>query len=327
MTAVPVEWQFSNRIRIGEKKLVSDSDQQLLYECGQERVALRVLVGDTFSNAESLILSGARYWSSDDAHAAGRLWRQYVSMALVIGRFGADFDPVPRTSRCDDDRPVDDAAPGLVVSPIKNFDFRSEGTLSLTVARPMSQFVDVDLPRVRAAKPSGLTDRNDLELAFRMYHLSLMSDDIDVQYILLVTVIEALIPDAKPFKDDPDVIMAIDELITFAKDLQRFPSAIKDKLIGVLNYAKEESILSMGAKLSQRVAARTYNGLAPDEYFRRAYRRRSSLVHGGLSKKTGAPIDRQDLFADAEMLRRFVEDLLALEIGHREANGGESTID
>lgn len=111
----------------------------------------------------------------------------------------------------------------------------------------MKRFLEADLPAVLKSQPNGLGDRNDLELASRMCHLNLMADHIDVQYILLVTAIENIIPNAKPLKDDPDVLAAADKSITYVKEPQRFSRDVRDKVLSSLRFAKEESIGNMGA--------------------------------------------------------------------------------
>lgn len=310
-----VSWSFTNRILLGDKKLQSDEDQQLLHVSGSKKIALMVLLGHKFTDADSLILRGDGFESSDEAYAAGRLWRQYVTIAFAIGRLGADFDPLPRTSRHSDDRPPDPAAPGLVVFRVKQSDLRLEGWASGSVYRPLRVFLDQDLPPVIKALPNGLQNRPDLELAFRMFHLSMQSDNVDIRYILLVTALEALVPSKMPEKQDQALISGINALIEIAKEPQRLPTNIRDTIVSKISEFKKDSISGFGAKLAdQKLAGRQYDGISPGEYFRRAYSRRSSLVHGNLSD--GVPLDRQVISKDLDTLPNFVGDLLAAEAGY-----------
>ncbi len=150
-----------------------------------------------------------------------------------------------------------------------------------------------------------------------MFHVSLQFSNVDTQYIMLVTALEALIPDTKPAKEDPELVKAFDVLLEYAKKHDQLGPKTKDNVVNALNFAKQESIMNLGSKLAKKLETRQYDSLSPDEYFQRAYKRRSSLVHANISKR-GAPLDRQIIFDDLQTLRRFVADLLAAEAGYLE---------
>lgn len=305
---VATTWYFHNRILLGDKFLRSDAKQQILDERDSIKVTLEVALGPNFTEAKSLALRGVGYSSSDQAHRAGRIWRQHVAMAFAEGHLGADLDPLPLPgNRSASERPVDPAAPGLVVYPAG---LRFEGLASGQALRPIDRFLE-DLADVRQSVPEAFPDRPDLELAFRMIHLSLMTSNVDSQYILLVTAVEALIPDNRPKRDDEPLIAALDELAGYVEQPDQFTGPVREKLLNLLAQSKRQSITDIGVQLARRIKDRTYADLAPDAYFRRAYGIRSKLVHGGLDG--GAPIDRQMVFADVEVLRRFVLDLLSVE--------------
>jgi hypothetical protein len=307
-----LSWSFTNRILFDNKTLQSDAKQQVLHESGDVRITLEVLLGDKFTDAISLMLRGTGFKSADEATKAGRLWRQYVTVAFAIGGLGADFDPIPVAFFSEDERQPDPAVPGLTVYPVKGLRF--EGWASGKVHRPVEHVVNVDLALVREVLPEGLKARTDLELAYRMFHLATQSDNIDGQYILLVTALEALIPDKLPVKEDADLVAAFDTLIAYAKETDKIADKrVRELTINALHHQKRESIINYGSKLATKVGDRTYDGLPPDEYFRRAYKRRSALVHGSLSD--GVPLDREMISEERMALKKFVRELLAAEAG------------
>jgi hypothetical protein len=309
---VATTWCFQNRILLGDKPLHSDAKQQVLSDDGTIKVTLEVALGANFTESTALALRGVGYSSSDEAHRAGRIWRQHVAMAFAKGVLGADLDPLPLPGpRPSTERPVDPAAPGLVVYPSG---IRFEGLAGGHAERPIDAFI-TDLADVRESVPAAFPDRADLELAFRMFHLSLMVSNIDAQYILLVTAVEALIPDKRPKRDDKPLVEALDQLTAYAKQPNQFTGPVREKLLSLLAEAKRQSISEIGMRIARRITDRTYNDLSPDAYFQRAYGIRSRLVHGGLDGQ--APVDRQMVFEDTQVLRRFVADLLATETGHR----------
>lgn len=303
------KWFFFNRLLLGDKPLLMDDQVQILSEDGPTKVQLEKALVLNDPKVASLILRGTGYSSSDEAHSAGRLWRQFLAMTLADGGVGVDLDPLPFPSHGNNARPRDPAAPGLYVHP---GGLHAHAIFGGHAARPMERVIS-DLATVREAVPKGFPNRPDLELAFRMVNLSWMLSNVDAQYILLVTAIEALIPDTRPVKTDAGIIAALDELAAYVKSADRFSGSTRQKLLSILADDKRQSVTEIGVNLARRIGHRTYDGLKPEEYFRRAYGIRSSLVHGGLKKDV--PIDREMMAGDMQVLRRFVADLLAVETG------------
>jgi hypothetical protein len=188
---------------------------------------------------------------------------------------------------------------------------RVEAWAELVSGRPLELFLSEDLPAVRQALPDGLQQRPQLDLAYRLIHLALLNAHVEVKYILFVTAIEALIPDSMPEKGDTAFVAALQELIGYAKQPSRFASQTRDKVLGSLGYLKRESISSYGVKLAAKLSG-TYDGLSPGEYFERAYKRRSRLVHGSLSG--GSRLDTREIGRELNTLRDFALDLLAREV-------------
>ena len=293
---------------LGDKPLRSDSKKQVLSEVDSIVVTLEVALGSSFTDTDSLVVRGVGYGSSDEAYNAGRLWRQYLAMAFGKGHVGADLDPLPYPGRGVRDRPADSAAPGLVVYPAT--DFRFESLARAEVLRPIEHFL-TDLARVREWAPEGFSERPDLELALRMFHISLMVSNVDAQYILLVSAVEALIPDERPLKADAKFVTAMNELTEIVREPNRFDGDVRDKILNAFKSAKHESIGALGAAIARKCIGTTYDGLQPDVYFRRVYGLRSSLVHGGLDGD--GPVGRQKVSDGLQVLRGFVLDLVIAE--------------
>jgi hypothetical protein len=194
-----VTYAFRNRIALGDNRLSSELTGQTLYEAGDQKVAIRVLLGDNFSNADWLLLEGDGYQTAEQALAAGKVWRQLLSVSFARVGIGADFDPLPLPGRRADDLPEDQDAPGLIVFPRQGgLTVRIESWAPLVrLGRSLEYFLRDDLPAVRQALPTGLERRPQLDLAYRLVHLALINAHVEVKYILFVTAIEALIPDSK----------------------------------------------------------------------------------------------------------------------------------
>lgn len=305
-------YAFRNRIILGDTRLQSQTAAQMLDDAGTAKIALSAMRDDNFSDAKWLILEGDGFETPEQASSAGKVWRQLLSASFARAGIGADFDPLPLPKRRPEDLPEDRDAPGLIVFPRQpGLTFRVESWAELPAARPLESFLSEDLSVVRHALPDGLQERPQLDLAYRLMHLGLLNAHLEVKYILFVTAIEALIPDSRPQKGDAALIAALDSLMAFAQEPSRFDRNTRDKILGSLGYLKRESISSYGAKLAANLNG-TYDGLSAAEYFERAYKRRSTLVHANLSD--GSRLDPREIGREIDILRQFTLDWLAREL-------------
>lgn len=303
-----VTYAFRNRIMLGKNGLSSDLITQPLHEDGDEKVVLRVLMGNNFSDASWLQLEGDSYQTAEQAFDAGKMWRQWLSVSFARVGIGADFDPMPPTSGAPGDLPTDRDAPGLIVFS-RQPGLTAEGWAPLIIhGVSLANFLRYELSAVRDVLLDGLKQRPQLDLAFRLVHLATITAHVEVKYILFVTAIEALIPDSLPLKDDEDLVAALNEIIEHTKQPSLFSSTIRNKLLGTLGYMKRESISGFGKKLAARLNG-TYDGLSPADYFGRAYENRSKLVHGSLDG--GSRPDMREIDREIDILRQFVLDLLS----------------
>jgi hypothetical protein len=310
-----VTYSFRNKIRLGDKKLHSDETKCPLDKSdGGEVVTLSALrgpTGESFTTADWLLLAGRGYKSSDQAFAAGRLWRQYLSVVFAPVNIGADFDPLPLPDRQRDDRPESPEVPGLLVYPVRGlmprWDVSTRGEAPIT----LELVVTHDLPEVRSVIPNGLDRR--LELAYSLVHLALSNANPDVQFILWITAIEALIADKKPKKKEAEgkVVEYLEQLgEQVVADKQKFNRKVRERVAGLLELAQEETITELGKTLARKLD-KEYNEKPPDKFFEENYRARSRLVHGSIDEEKR--LEPREIRRRLPHLRQFVMDLLKVE--------------
>ena len=321
-------YSFRNRIRLGYKKLQSDRTECPLDESdGGEIVTLTALPGRTdggFKTANWLLLDGRGYESADQAFETGKRWRQYLSVAFARAEIAADFDTTP--SRHPDDRPESSEAPGLVVYPSPPSLVRIEGFAGDVRVEPgLELFLSDYLPPVRESMPDGFESMPDvlkrrLELAYSLVHLALLNIEPDLKYILLMTAVEALIPDEKPERDDRYVVAALGRLreqVMSSGDMNR---RLRKRVDGILKNAQKETITQLGINLAQKLE-KNYDGLPPGEFFDKYYKGRSAVVHGSIDEERRP--EPGEIQRRLPHLQQFVMDLLEVEAAS--ADEGQQT--
>jgi hypothetical protein len=113
-------------------------------------------------------------------------------------------------------------------------------TRSVTYVEPgLELFLSDYLPPVRESMPDGFESMPDvlkrrLELAYSLVHLALSNANPDVQYILWITAVEALIVDDKPEKDDAELVEALKELQNEIKTSERWNTRVRDRVAEIL---------------------------------------------------------------------------------------------
>ncbi|KHO23729.1 hypothetical protein QQ44_16070 [Mycolicibacterium setense] len=183
---------------------------------------------------------------------------------------------------------------------------RFEATVDLAAVRPIELFVESDLPPVIEHLPQALNRQQNL--AYGLAHIALSTINTDVQFILWVSAIEALIPDELPI-DNEDVVAYLDELTEQVKASGKFNTKVRKKVSNVLKQGGRVSITDFGAKLAATLDSQ-YDGKSAEEFFRENYPVRSALVHGNSDverRPTRVEIQRR-----LPHLQRFVLDLLTV---------------
>ena len=181
----------------------------------------------------------------------------------------------------------------------------------LVRAEPLDSFVSEALTAVRAAIPNGLDRR--LELAYSLVHLALSNANPDVQFILWITAIEALIPDEKPKRKEAEgkVVKYLEQLREeVGADSEKFDRKVRKRVAGLLKLAQEETITELGMTLARKLD-KEYDGKSPDEFFQENYRGRSSLVHGSIDEEKRP--EPREIQRRLPHLQEFVMDLLEVE--------------
>jgi hypothetical protein len=320
--AVTVTYSFRNRIRLGDKKLQSDKAKCPLLSGGGESVTLSAHpgpAGDGFTNAHWLLLDGRGYESSDQAFEAGKRWRQYLSVAFARAGIAADFDTIP--SREPNDLPASPEAPGLVVYPSSSV--RTEmWAPSVRVEPTLEQFLSGYLSPVRESMPDGFESLPDvlkrrLRLAYSLVHLALLNANPDVQFILWITAVEALIPDEKPLRHKEKTVAALKALISGIKDsdfLNRelFNSRVRRRVVDISTKEQEKTIdiTELGKTLAGKLH-KEYDDKPPDEFFDENYKARHTLVHANID--TDERPEPREIERRLPHLQEFVMDLLKVE--------------
>lgn len=305
-------YAFENRIVLGDKTLASSETTRAIHDSGTEVVTLSPEHSQTgFKNANWLMLRGEGFSSSDTAFEAGMLWRQQLLVAFAKAEISADFDAVPMQHQ-EGDRARSDEARGLRIylQPPQGTKIIFGGRVELQVARLLDVFLSEDLPAARRLVSDRLS--RQLALAYETFHMALAVTNPEIQYILFVTAIEALIADTKPEKDDKVLVAALEDLQGKIGKSERWSPQIRDQIVTVLDNAKKKSITALGKELAGRLdPEKKYDGKSARKFFDENYDGRSTIVHGntrGSERPEPAEIVRR-----LPHLKEFVLDLLALE--------------
>ncbi|HZU46708.1 MAG TPA: hypothetical protein VFA16_05540 [Mycobacterium sp.] len=303
-------WWFHNRITVGDRKLEpQQQDQWVLHQSEGETVTLWKN-HDPTSDVDWLRLDGIQYETSDAAFEAGRRWRQYISIAFARLGIAVDLDPNPLPMpRRHVDRPMDPEVPGLLVipRPPPGLVGRVEYWTEIQPPIRLDNFTTQDLPTVQAQFPNLLTRR--LELAYNLFHLALAQANPELKYILLITAVEALIPDERPLKAE-NVIELLELLRKQAMASDGFNRKARQRVAGILEIEKIETITKVGKTLAEKLTDQ-YDGQSAPDFFEVNYAGRSALVHGSTDPdKRPSPREVQRRIPH---LQQFVLDLLTVE--------------
>ena len=309
MSSPATTWWFHNRITVGDRRLASAQDGVVLDRHEAGGVTLWVN-HDTVSGFDWLRLDGTECESSDAAFREGRRWRQYLAVAFACEGIAIDMDPVPLPRRRRSvDRAMDPEVPGLLVvpRPPQGLSGRVEYWTEVQPSIQIDAFTANALPGIRSELPDWLGRR--IELAFSLFHLALGQANAELKYILLITAVEALIPDERPLKDS-DVVGLLDLIREQARTADGFIRKVRLRVAGLVNLERTETITEVGKELAGKLG-QNYDGLSPQDFFELNYQGRSALVHGSTDpKKRPTPTEVQRRLPH---LQKFVLELLTVE--------------
>jgi hypothetical protein len=324
-------YTFRNRFRLQEGdrldadvqiiKLADSADDGLVTLRPVEREMGISERGTLISEAGELVVQGSGYVDADAAAAAGRNWRQYLTVALAREGKGVDFGPDDRVIPLADiiyeyeppmllqqigvevgDRVIIDDYQLLVfpTEPIPKFVNFAMGTPTVKISGWLQRFEQrIDDARAQDHQPWN----RQKTIAYRLVHIALTDSNPETRHIQLVTAIEVLLEE----QNRPQPILdALDEFLTEVDDWS--DSALKRRMSEILNPNKEESITRAGSEQVAAMVEGTYNEKTPGDFFKYVYNMRSRLVHREKRKKPRPTID--ELRKIHPELLRFVLDLL-----------------
>lgn len=325
-------YSFRNGVRTAAyRRIFEHGPEFVLGESGQGGGSVVLLpasgstsAGPSLQETTIFVIQGSGYPSQDDAFIAAREWRQYFTIGAARRGFPIEIGGLNEDKLEPHQFPVWDRTlvPDELIS---KFDLeRSDRVLvdriglMIYEAEPVAKFFYPDWPdsivactaqSIKDAIQSIRTDDpanvwgEQLSLAYRLVHASLMANDSESKHILLVTAIEAVLPDRR--KRSPDVVSVIDSLILTLTTLDGI-AEIKTTVAALLRDDKYESISRSGAQLASQLG-RTYGGKTAEQYFRHVYGIRSGLVHGSLRRLSA---DERDVIDEYKELLQFVLDML-----------------
>jgi hypothetical protein len=159
---------------------------------------------------------------------------------------------------------------------------------------------------VAEATEKGVALHEKEQLAFEVFSGSFFEPTVDGRLLTLMIAVEVL---TVAGQRDEATTAHIDELIASTQSAALTPEQT-EPLVNALRGLKQESINRAGQRLAQTLGSRTYLEQSPLDFFRRCYRVRSQLVHGGHPYPT---FDVVNTLGGA--LELFVRDLLLLAAG------------
>jgi hypothetical protein len=302
-----------NRIVLGDKTISTNDDQLLLFDEGSKRVGLIVDRRNDLGQVMWLRLLGGRFDTAEEAHAVGMRWRNWFSVAFAKADIAADFDSHPLPLRNSDDMAETPLAPGLVVYPDKpGLTGRVLTWAEAIDPAPLDRLISEGLPPVRESIPSGLERR--VELAYSLAHLAMANTNADTEFILWITTVEALIPDEKPDRSDPEVVEYLNQLAQQVRDDKaKYNSKVRSRVAGLVELATQETITELGKTLARNLAGE-YDGMQPHKFFVKCYTDRNNLVHGNTQE--GKHPSAKEIRRILPEVKRFVMDFLDVELSN-----------
>jgi hypothetical protein len=286
--------------------------------------------GTLVSQADELVLEGSGYPDPDTALAAGRKWRQYLTVALAREGRGVDFGPddreIPVVDKVLEDDPPElfqgigiEVGHRVITEDPRLLVFPTESTPKFVNFVPGTPIVKLSGWLERFEKK--ISDARERErerqpwnkqkiLAYRLVHLAMTDSNPETRHIQLVTAVEVLLDD----QDRPQP--QLDALKNFLDEVKGWPDSedaekeLKERMIEILNDDKEESINRAGSDQVARMLAGKYFKKSAGDFFKHVYGLRSRLVHRESKRRKKKRPDIDTLRKVQSELLRFVLDLL-----------------
>jgi hypothetical protein len=267
-----------------------------------------------------LVVLGSNYPSPDAAVAAGRAWRRHLLVALAREGIGADFgdDSEPWTPKY-----FEGAAKAGLTYGVKDFRLNVyEQDTPVLFIQNRDRDVSADPRQLENLAEGSISDiaaggymlTPQQELAYNLLHAAFFESNPETKNVTLVTAVEAII--RQEVRDD-QITTALDELIMITKSNPEICKKSRDTITNALGNVKRQSISEAGQALASSLLNNHYDGLPPDEFFKRSYADRCKIVHGSTERPTSSVLNQRN----PDVLR-FVIDLLDAVLLQKRADDG-----
>lgn len=267
--------------------------------------------GDAIRDALELRLRGRNFPTAEAADAAGRVWRNHLTIAFAHLLVGVRIGPVGSPPHYGFGTPYYQNPerrlrenPGLHVFKTDSEPGPSGGYAEGRVLQGLHGLVTYTLPWI-TRREYDLSPQHSL--AYVLVHAAYFEDNPETAFIVLVTAIEALLPARE---DNPrDVAKVIDSLLDRLSEIIDIDPDLQRDVAQALEDDKFDSIGRRGRMLVSCLGSERFAGQKPKDYFTQRYQMRSELVHGSVNR----PSDYQ-LEKELRELRRFVLALLGVQV-------------
>ena len=131
--------------------------------------------------------------------------------------------------------------------------------------KPLEALVEGPLAEVAQTEYT-LTEQQ--ELSYNLLHAAFFESNSETKNVTLVTAMEAIIEQSIR---SSEIVKELDALIVRTKSNSNLSSKARDTIMNALGNVKRQSINEAGQSLAAELLHQSYDGLPPDEFFKRSY--------------------------------------------------------
>lgn len=140
------------------------------------------------------------------------------------------------------------------------------------------------------------------KLAYSLLHAAFFESNPETKNVTLVTAVESIIVQAPR---SAEIVAALNALVEQTKKDSDLTSEAQQTIMNAVGNVKQQSINEAGQILARQYLRNDYDGLRPDQFFKRRYVDRCSLVHGSTARPTTGVLNLRN-----PILSAFVAELL-----------------
>ena len=267
------------------------------------------MVGLFNDGERALVLYGEKFATPEAAVDAARAWRQHLSVALARYGMGADFGDDSNPWRPDVFERAAAAGKGVALNYF-NLSVYEEGfdivlgsgpfqNPQRPEPKPLEELVDGPITEV-SSEDYDLTEQQ--KLAYSLLHAAFFESNPETKNVTLVTAVESIIVQAPR---SAEIVAALNALVEQTKRDSDLTSEAQQTIMNAVGNVKQQSINEAGQILARQYLRNDYDGLRPDQFFKRSYVDRCSLVHGSTARPTTGVLNLRN-----PILSAFVAELL-----------------